>query len=423
MYVVIDTETTGLSPRHDRIIEFAAIGLDDTGAIEWEWCSLINPEQAGTGNGLAVQVHQIYPRDVAEAPTFADLAGHLSRMLSGRALVGHNVRFDLGMLAAEFKRLQQDVPEVPQICTSTLARQLGFRPYGLKDCCDALDIDLDGMHHALADARATARLAQRLVDFSSETMRREITNCTRGLEPWPNVPVVTETAVTRRIPPVRGRAMARPIPPESMGEETQSTESEDALSAIETFSVDADAVESQYLSAVERVLEDREISPEQRQALADLRTDLNLSDEQVRNVHMTFIRGLAGSMWADGVLSNHEKFDLELVGELLNLNLEDIEYARDHPLELDLTNEDCMLQESNAVVFTGDMSMPRSAWKARAQAAGLRVTGSVSRKTDYLVVPFGETGSTKSRKARDLGVRVVSEQRFRRMITRLERQS
>jgi DNA polymerase III subunit epsilon len=70
MYAVVDTETTGLSPTSDRIIELAIIGLDECGEPQWEWCSLINPER-DTGPGLAVRVHQIYPRDVAGVPRFS----------------------------------------------------------------------------------------------------------------------------------------------------------------------------------------------------------------------------------------------------------------------------------------------------------------------------------------------------------------
>lgn len=72
-------------------------------------------------------------------------------------------------------------------------------------------------------------------------------------------------------------------------------------------------------------------------------------------------------------------------------------------------------------MFTGEMSVSRGEWTARAEAVGLKVTKSVSGKTDFLVVPYGETGSSKSRKARELGVRVVSEQRFNRMILALEK--
>lgn len=416
MYAVIDTETTGLSLTSDRVIELAIIGLDAIGNQEWEWCSLINPER-DTGHGLAVRVHQIYPRDVSEAPTFAEFAGHIARILSGRVLIGHNVKFDLGMLAAEFGRLGHPLPDIIQICTADIARESGFRPYGLEACCEALGIELSGAHHALADARATANLAQRLVNFSDRSVQGDVACRLGTLRPWPDIPLVSREPVARAILPSRKssplntnhRNHARndqPDPPPC----------EPKVPVVETFSLDRESPESKYLAAIEWALEDREISTDQEQALTDLRCELRLSDEQAHAVHMLFIRGLAGSMWADGSISAHEQFDLNIVGAALQLSAEDVEYARDNPIGLGLTNEDYVLRPGATVVFTGEMSLSRTEWNGRAQAAGLRVTGSVSRKTDFLVVPFGETGSTKSRKARGLGVRVVSEQRFRRML-------
>ena len=54
-------------------------------------------------------------------------------------------------------------------------------------------------------------------------------------------------------------------------------------------------------------------------------------------------------------------------------------------------------------VITGTLSMPREALKERLQAAGATVTGSVSKKTDYVVA--GENPGSKYDKARDLGIR------------------
>jgi len=420
MYAVIDTETTGLSLTSDRIIELAVIGLDASGNQEWEWCSLINPER-DTGPGLAVRVHQIYPRDVSEAPTFAEFAGHIARILSGRVLIGHNIKFDLGMLAAEFERLGHPLPELIQICTAAIARESGFRPYRLEACCEVLGIELSGAHHALADARATADLAQRLVNFSDLLAQSDVVHRPRTVRPWPNIPVVSREPVVRAIPPSR---KSSPLHTNRMSPvrkaQVDLPTCEPKAPVVETFSLDRESPESKYLAAIEWALEDREISTEQKQALTDLRCELRLSDEQARAVHMLFIRGLAGSMWADGSISAHEQFDLNVVGAALHLTAEDVEYARDNPIGLGLTNQDYVISPGATVVFTGEMSLSRTEWTDRAQAAGLRVTGSVSRKTDFLVVPFGETGSTKSRKARGLGVRVVSEQRFRRMLGAVE---
>jgi DNA polymerase III subunit epsilon len=420
MYAVIDTETTGLSLASDRVIELGIIGLDTEGNVEWEWCSLINPER-DTGHGLAVRVHQIYPRDVANAPTFSQLAGEISERLSGRALMGHNIRFDLGMVAAEFERLGYAVPDLIHVCTADLARIAGFRPYHLHACCTALGIEFTGAHHALADARATASLAQRLVDFSDPVFRSDLACRLNASISWPDIPVLACRPVTRPILPIRKESTLSDVPVPHV--RNLASFGETQVPVIQRFSLDSETPESEYLAAVEWVLEDRSISADQNIALKALRSDLHLSDDQVREVHMTFVRGLAGSMWADGSISEHEQFDLDIVGAALDLSPEDVNYARDHPIGLGLVNKRYSLEPGAKVAFTGEMSISRAEWQSRAQAAGLQVKGSVSSKTDFLVVPFGETGSSKSRKARELGVTVVTEQRFKRMIDALSGES
>ena len=417
MYAVVDTETTGLSSTKDRIIELAIIGLDADGNKEWEWCSLINPER-DTGHGLVIKVHQIYPPDVADAPKFADLAGHIADVLNGRVVIAHNARFDLRMIGAEFERLGVDLPPVAQICTQELARDCGYRPFTLESCCEILKIEMDGMHHALADARATWRLAQKLYDFSHKGLQSEVKVYLDTLPAWPAIPVVTRESKTRPILP--NRKTVRQKSTVSSGNAGLEKSSNNVMPEIETYSVDREQPESKYLAAVEWVLEDREITIEQQQALKELRTELQLTEDKAHEIHMAFVCGLAGSMWDDGEISKHEKFDLEVVGKALKLNEADIKFALDNPTKLDLINRDYDLEVGMKVVFTGEMSIPRSKWGDRAKKAGLRVIGAVSGKTDYLVVPFGETGSSKSLKARSIGVRVVSEQRFLRMIKRLE---
>jgi len=413
MYAVIDTETTGLSLARDRVIELGIVGLDADGNVEWEWCSLINPER-DTGHGLAVRVHQIYPRDVANAPAFSELAGEIAQRLSGRALIGHNIRFDLGMVAAEFERLGFAVPDLIHICTAELARIAGLHPYHLHACCAALGIKFTGAHHALADARATASLAQHMVDFSDPTFRSDLAHRLHVALPWPDIPVLARNPVTRTILPTRKDS---PPPDVALCDVRNfSSRGETQVPVIQSFVYQSETPESEYLSAVELVIEDRSISTDQKIVLETLRSDLNLSDDQVREIHITFVRGLAGSMWADGSISEHEQFDLDIVGSALDLSRDEVEYARDHPIGLGLVNKKYLLEPGARVAFTGEMSISRAEWKRRAQAAGLRVTSSVSSKTDFLIVPFGETGSSKSRKARDLGVTVVTEQRFRRMI-------
>ncbi len=68
-----------------------------------------------------------------------------------------------------------------------------------------------------------------------------------------------------------------------------------------------------------------------------------------------------------------------------------------------------------AVVFTGTLTrMTRAEAKAKAESLGARVMGSVSKKTDYVIV--GEDAGSKADAARKLGITVLSEQDWLNMI-------
>ncbi|HTI01360.1 MAG TPA: NAD-dependent DNA ligase LigA [Acidisoma sp.] len=85
------------------------------------------------------------------------------------------------------------------------------------------------------------------------------------------------------------------------------------------------------------------------------------------------------------------------------LTIEDAESARaDSPLA------------GKTIVFTGGMeSMTRPEAKARAESLGMRVTDSVSKKTDYVVA--GADAGSKARKAAELGITVLDEAAWRDM--------
>ncbi|MBN66191.1 MAG: DNA ligase (NAD(+)) LigA [Rickettsiales bacterium] len=70
------------------------------------------------------------------------------------------------------------------------------------------------------------------------------------------------------------------------------------------------------------------------------------------------------------------------------------------------------------VVFTGTQTtMTRNEAKAKAESLGCKVSGSVSSKTDYLVA--GEAAGSKLKKAKELGVDVLSEAEWRQLIENL----
>ena len=83
--------------------------------------------------------------------------------------------------------------------------------------------------------------------------------------------------------------------------------------------------------------------------------------------------------------------------------------------DFDNSHEKTTPLTGKVVVFTGSLvDMSRAEAKAKALAAGAKVSGSVSAKTDYVVA--GEEAGSKLRKAADLGVAIISEKDFNQML-------
>jgi len=71
--------------------------------------------------------------------------------------------------------------------------------------------------------------------------------------------------------------------------------------------------------------------------------------------------------------------------------------------------------EGKTFVFTGGMArMTRSQAKAGVESLGGRVSSSVGAKTDYLVA--GENPGSKFDKAKELGIRIITEEDFLAML-------
>ena len=103
MTVYLDTETTGLSPPRDEILEIGI--LDDKGRTLVD--SLVRSENHRTWPG-AQAIHGISPSDVANAPTLDELRSVIIEAVRGKEIVIYNAVFDSRFLpelvyAAEIK--------------------------------------------------------------------------------------------------------------------------------------------------------------------------------------------------------------------------------------------------------------------------------------------------------------------------------
>lgn len=150
--VIVDLETTGMTPEADRITEIAVLRIAD-GTLVHEWSRLVNP---GRSIPSAIRwLTGISDEMVAGAPRFAEIATELARKLDGAIFVAHNARFDYGFLKAEFERA--GIPYTAKtLCTVRLSRALypQYRQHGLDALIARHDIEVQGRHRALGDARA-----------------------------------------------------------------------------------------------------------------------------------------------------------------------------------------------------------------------------------------------------------------------------
>ena len=100
--VFIDVETTGLNTSYDRIIELTVLKIFPEGTEEQKSVRF-NPDFPIPS--AATKVHGIKDEDVAQEPPFSKYAKSLMAYLDGCDLAGFGIiRFDIPILAAEFKR-------------------------------------------------------------------------------------------------------------------------------------------------------------------------------------------------------------------------------------------------------------------------------------------------------------------------------
>ncbi len=151
--VFFDTETTGLDPAKNRIIEITLYSPEG-----W-YSTLLQP-------GVPVPEHitgitGITTEMLTNAPTFAEVAPALWRRFEGRTAVAHNAPFDMNFLLAEFKRAGVVVTnDLYAICTlETERRSRGVKKNNtLTECIGRRGLKAKNAHRAEDDVRSLIEL-------------------------------------------------------------------------------------------------------------------------------------------------------------------------------------------------------------------------------------------------------------------------
>jgi signal-transduction protein with cAMP-binding, CBS, and nucleotidyltransferase domain/DNA polymerase III epsilon subunit-like protein len=157
--VVLDTETTGLDVRADRIVQIGAVRMQGAVLHEDETLDLkVNP-----GVPIApasTRIHGIGDTDVVGAPATTEAIARLAGFIGEAVAVGHNINFDMVILRHEADRHGVDWREPRTLDLGLLGAALvrGRVDNSIEALALSHGVEITGRHTALGDALVTARI-------------------------------------------------------------------------------------------------------------------------------------------------------------------------------------------------------------------------------------------------------------------------
>jgi DNA polymerase-3 subunit epsilon len=163
-FVVLDLETTGLSPVRDRITEVGAVRARG-GEVDAELRTFVHPGRPIPAAVTAIT--GITDADVAGAPRVEDVLPLLVDFIGGAVLVAHNAPFDVGFITASAARIGLRLPRFTVLDTAVLARRLirdEVRDVRLATLARHFKAPTSPDHRALNDARATLTVLHGLIE-------------------------------------------------------------------------------------------------------------------------------------------------------------------------------------------------------------------------------------------------------------------
>jgi DNA polymerase-3 subunit epsilon len=164
-FAVFDTETTGLLPHKDEIVQIGALRVLNGRIIKGEeFDTLVDPQRPIPE--ASTRVHGVSNDMVRGAPVIAKAAAAFHLFASDAVIVAHNAPFDMAFLRrhAQAAQVQWDHPILDTVLLSAVLFGASV-PHTLDALCDRLDITIPTAlrHTALGDAQATAEALVKMI--------------------------------------------------------------------------------------------------------------------------------------------------------------------------------------------------------------------------------------------------------------------
>lgn len=153
--IVLDVETTGLDYTKEKMIEFAALRLEN-GKIKKEYQTLINPEQHIRKSSIAV--HGITEEMVKDAPTEAEAMPGILEFIGDNPIVAHNAIFDYSFINEAAKRTTGNAITNPMIDSQMMFKEVypDLESCGMEALMKRFNVSFNERHRAMADAMGLA---------------------------------------------------------------------------------------------------------------------------------------------------------------------------------------------------------------------------------------------------------------------------
>ena len=153
--IVLDTETTGLDYKKERMVEFAAVKLVN-GKIKEEFQTLINPQQHIRKSSMAI--HGITSEMVQDAPTEEEVMPMIMNFIEDYPIVAHNAIFDYTFINEASKRVFGEEISNARIDSQQMFKEVypDLEAHGLDALTQKFHVELTNHHRAMADTMALA---------------------------------------------------------------------------------------------------------------------------------------------------------------------------------------------------------------------------------------------------------------------------
>ncbi len=174
-YVAIDLEMSGLSPVKDRIIEMAALRVEN-GIVTDQYTTLVNPNVPIREHIAAIT--GIHDEMLDKAPMIEDVMPEFMEFIGNDILLGHSVEFDFRFIMQSCCDLGYQTMSLREwygMDTLLLARKYMDKDIekNLDKLCSYYGIEEKGHHRALNDAESARQLYEKLCSIYEKDMEFE----------------------------------------------------------------------------------------------------------------------------------------------------------------------------------------------------------------------------------------------------------